>query len=714
MLRGEQARFRLRPIIVITALCQAIVIPVSADSTDRRAEIVVTATRTEQSGYDLPLAIDVLTRDDIQRGQLRINLSETLPQLPGVIAHNRQNYAQDLQVSVRGFGARSSFGVRGVRIYVDGIPATMPDGQGQLSHIELGSAERIEVLRGPFSALYGNSSGGVIAVFSEAAAPGDTAAADFAVGSYGARREAVKFSGAHNAVDYLADFANFSSDGYRDHSAVRRSNFNGRLGIALDADSQLKIIANVVDMPEAQDPLGLTRSQWKNDPRAAGINAEAMDTRKSVRQQQLGLNYRRTLDADNTLDATLYGGRRATVQYQGLLPSAQSLAASAGGVIDLERSYWGSDLHWTHRRDLLGAPLQLTAGLNFDNLDEQRRGYRNFIGNEVGVKGDLRRDEANRVYNIDQYAQLQWEPGEHWLLSAGVRNSRVRIDSNDHYIVPGNGDDSGAVTYRATTPVAGISWRVNDALRLYASYGRGFETPTLNELAYRSISGTDTGLNLGLDPSRSEHYEIGLKSRLDDGTRIELALFHIITSDELSVAQNSGGRSVYRNVGKTQRDGIELQFDRRWDNGIGVAAAYTWLRAKYVDDFSACSGTQCTLATVEAGNRLPAVPVDTLYGALSWRHDKSGFDTALEVRSESKLYVNDLNSDSTDGFTVLNWRAGFAQQLQRWHFEEFLRVDNLTDRRYAGSVIVNESNSRFFEPAPGRSAYLGVAIRTEF
>ena len=711
------ASSRLKPLSLISlAIVSLVLVAVApARAAAGRDDIVVTATRTEQSSFALPMAIDTITETAINANQLQVNLSETLPQIPGVVAHNRQNYAQDLQVSIRGFGARSTFGVRGVRIYVDGIPATMPDGQGQLSHIDLTSAQRIEVLRGPFSTLYGNASGGVISVFTAPGKPGTQAQLDLLAGSYDTRRESARVSGAEGGFDYVASVNNFSTDGYREHSAVRRSNGNLKLDFALDEKSQLKLIANAVDMPEAQDPLGLTRTQFESDPKQAGANAALFNTRKSVRQQQLGADYRRTLSDDDTLGAMIYGGQRSTVQFQSTPVASQSSPANAGGVIDLERDYWGIDTHWTHADSVFGKALQITGGFNFDNLGEARRGYLNYSGSALGVEGNLRRDESNRVYDFDQYLQAQYQLGKDWLLEAGLRNSKVQVDSRDHYIVTGNGDDSGSKRFSATTPTLGLTWSVNDAMRLYAAYGKGFETPTLNEISYKSTSGTNTGLNFALASSRSEHYEAGTKILLDANSRIDFALFHVITNDELAVGGNSNGRSWYQNVGKTQRDGAEWQYAGQWNNGIGLKLAYTLLRAKYAEDFASCAGTPCSAPQIiAAGKRIPGVPVNALFGELSWREPHSGFNTALAARSESKLYVNDANSDATNGYTTLDWSAGFTQHVQSWQFEEFARVDNLTDRNYVGSVIVNESNARYFEPAPGRSSYVGVNIKAQF
>jgi iron complex outermembrane receptor protein len=669
--------------------------------------VVVTATRTDQPSFRLPVSIDRIDKAAIQDEQPMVNLSESLARVPGLVAQNRQNYAQDLQISSRGFGARSTFGVRGVRLYSDGIPATMPDGQGQVSHFDLGSAARIEVMRGPFSALYGNSSGGVIALFTENGRPGFQLEGDAAAGSYGTRRYGLKASGQQDAVNYVVSGSHFRTDGYRDHSAANRDTQNAKIRFGLDADSSLTLVGNAVRMSDVQDPLGLTRAQFSANPRGVDPSAIAFNTRKSVDQQQAGLTYERTLSSADSVNAMVYAGNRSTVQFQAIPVGAQIPRTSPGGVIDLDRTYWGTDLRWTHRGTLAGKPLQWTVGTSYDNLDEKRRGFENFVGGILGVQGALRRDESNNVFNFDQYAQAQWEPTSRWLVMAGVRNSSVHVESDDHFIIPGNGDDSGATRYHAVTPVLGTTYKLSERINLYASFGKGFETPTFNELSYRSVNGTVTGLNLGLAPSRSKNYEIGVKAKLGERAQANVAAFHIDTVNELTVLANMGGRSVFQNAGKTRRDGIEASVAGNWSNGVGALLAYSLIRAVYADPF--CSGP-CSPATVVAsGNRIPGVPNQTLYGEVSWRHAPTGFDTALEGRYAGKVYVDDVNSDAAPGYFVANVRAGLQQKLGRWTIKEFARIDNVAGRKYAGSVIVNESNRRFFEPAPGRNYLLGIS-----
>lgn len=665
--------------------------------------IVVSATRLEQSAFDLPVAIDSVNQAQLQDGQLQVNLSESLARVPGITVQNRQNYAQDLQISSRGFGARASFGVRGLRLYADGIPATMPDGQGQVSHFDLGSAARVEVMRGPFSSLYGNSAGGVIALFTEDGAPGVAVTPSVAFGSYGTQRIGTKLSGDTGKLNYVADISSFRTDGYRDHSAAKRDTLNGKFRWALDADSTLTLVVNAMDTPNAEDPLGLTRIQFEADPRQAGTNAVAFNTRKSIAQQQLGAAYERKLGAGDTVNLMVYGGRRDATQFQAIPTGPQAAATHPGGVIDLVRDYWGIDAHWTHRTELAGAPLTATVGLNYDTLDEARKGFQNFIGSQLGVMGALRRNEDNHIFNVDQYAQLQWEPSEHWLLLAGLRNSQVKVKSTDHYIVTGNGDDSGSTNFSATTPVLGLTWRINPALNVYASYGQGFETPTMNELSYRPDS--TPGLNFALQPAKSDNYEIGMKALLGQATQLNLALFDVRTEDEIVTATSSGGRTTFRNGGRTSRTGVEASLATTWDNGFGLAAAYTYLDAHYRDTIS---------ATIRAGNAIPGIPRQSAFVEGSWQHKPSGFSSALELRHVAKVYVNDANADAAPAYTLASLRLGFEQNSAGWQLKEFVRVDNLTDKKYAGSVIVNESNARFFEPAPGRTWLAGVSLQLHF
>jgi iron complex outermembrane recepter protein len=580
----------------------------------------------------------------------------------------------------------------------------------------LGSADHIEVLRGPFSALYGNSSGGVIAIFTEDAKPGHLIDGTAEYGTFNTQRYALKTEGDDGTVNYVIDAAHFQTDGYRFHSNAERDNFNSKLRFATSDTSKLTVVANVVETPSVQDPLGLTRAQLAADPRQAGVGAIQFNTRKSLAQEQLGVVYDEKLSANDDLSAMLYTGHRATTQFQAIPQATQQNAPLyPGGVIDLDRAYWGLDAHVTDARDVAGSPLQVVAGINYDDLAEARKGYLNYVGSQLGVEGALRRDEGNHVYDFDQYLQVQWDPDARWRAIAGVRNNLVEVTSHGHIAVLDGADSS--VRYSAVNPVGGVTFRASSAVNLYGSYGKGFETPTLNDLAYRSVDGSLPGLNLGLKPSRSDNYEVGIKAA-GEHVRANLAAFYIKTVDELAVLQNSGGRTVAQNIGETNRRGMELGADATWSGGFSGRLAYTYIRAVVGQAYATCIAAPCNplarpggpqpanYRTVNAGNYLPAVPMNSLYAGLTWNYAPMGFSTTLETQGRARIYVDDRNSDAASGYWLANLRAGFEQETRRWRFSEFARLDNLANRAYVGSVIVDETNFRFFEPAPGRTAYI--------
>jgi iron complex outermembrane receptor protein len=675
--------------------------------------MVVTATRTDARAFDVPASIDRIDAATVRDGHALINISESLGGVPGLIARDRQNYAQDVQISVRGFGARSTFGIRGVRLYVDGIPATLPDGQGQITNVELGSVGRIEVLRGPFSALYGNSSGGVIQVFTEEGNGPPTLSFGASAGSDGLLRYGAQASGSTGAISYSLSASRFRTDGYRDHSAVERTLGNAKLTLRPDADSKVTLIANSVGLPHAQDPMGLTRARFEADPRGVDQVALDYDTRKSVNQTQGGLIYERRLDAANALQLTTYYGHRGTQQFQSIPKSTQGGPLNPGGVILLGRNYGGSDLRWTFKSNLLDAPFTLVGGVAYDSLTEHRQGFQNFIGNTLGVQGALRRDEINDVWNFDQYLQAMWQISPRWSVNAGVRHSQVHFTSTDAYIVGPNPDDSGAARYGATLPVLGVMYALSDDLHLYATAGRGFETPTLNELAYRS--GGATGLNFGLQAATSTSIEAGVKARVASVGELTAAVFETGTDKEIVTQTNSGGRSTYQNAGRTRRTGVELGWSATYAEYLRTQLAATLLNATYRDGFLTCTATPCAAANVAipAGNRIPGIARGTLFAALNWA-PPTGLRGGIEARYVSGVPVNDLNSDAAPRYAIAAANIGYVFRAGPWELGGFVRGDNLFDRRYAGSVIVNEGNSRFFEPAPGRTWLASASATLHF
>jgi iron complex outermembrane recepter protein len=642
--------------------------------------VSVTATRIEQDPFDVPASVTVIDGDALRAaGRPEISLSESIASVPGVNARDRQNYAQDMQLSIRGFGARSTFGVRGIRIYVDGIPATMPDGQGQTSNIDLSSAGKVEVLRGPFSVLWGNSSGGVVEIDTDPGQGAPRLAASAIAGSYGLEHPGLRLSGSSGNVGYVFSANHLGLDGYRAHSSVTRDVGNARIDIKPGDGKTWTLVANSVDL-RADDPLGLSRAQFEAAPRSVDATALTFDTRKTVHQKQLGLIHEARLSGEDRVRVLLYAGTRATQQFQAIPVAPQLNALHPGGVIGLDRDYMGTDLRWTHKWN---AALEVVGGLAYDVMHEHRRGWQNFVASDLGVQGALRRDEDNTVDNLDPYVQGVWKAGERWTITAGVRHSAVRFRSSDRYIVGTNGDDSGNVRYSATLPAIAAMFAVTQKLHVYAAYGRGFETPTFNELAYRP--GSAPGLNFALKPSSSNNVELGLKGRAAHDIEWDAAVFDTHTQDEIVVLTNTGGRSTYRNAGSTRRRGIELDGSMQIARDARLRLAQTFVDARY-----------------DNGNRIPGVAQAFTALELACR-PAQGWQAGAELRHSSGVWVNDANSEAAPSFTTVALDAGYVIDIDRWSIAAAARVDNVFDRRYAGSVIVNEGNGRYYEPAPGRN-----------
>lgn len=656
----------------------------------------------------VPASVTVVDGEDIRDRQWQVNLSESLSSTPGLLLQNRQNYAQDLQLSIRGHGARSTFGVRGIQIYVDDIPATMPDGQGQTNHIDLSSVERIEVLRGPYSALYGNASGGVINAYTERGHGAPRLESRFAIGSNGQKRIGLKASGETNGVGYVVSASRFLTDGYRRQSRADKNLLNARIDTQPSGDSHLMLVVNHINV-DALDPGGVSPAEWLANPRAVAQGPQDFNARKSQRQTQAGLKYEKRIDAQNALQAVGYVGTRAIVQFQSTPAAAQKPPTSAGGVIDLGRNYGGLDLRWSHERSIGTSTLNVVAGLTANVVREDRKGYNNFIGSTLGVRGDLRRSESNTLSNIDPYAQASWAFAPQWALNAGLRWSNVRFVSRDEYIAPGNGDDSGNARYRRALPVVSLQHALNAATLIYAALGSGFETPTFNEISYRS--GGLGGLNFGLQPAKSRSIEIGVRQHYATPTvrgDWSAALFHTRTQDEIVAAENSGGRTVFQNAGRTRRQGFELAsttwLGQQWEFNL----ALTLLDARVTQGYCDAKGN-----CVAAGNRLAGTVRSQAYLAANW-HPLPGARIGIDWRHVGTIAANDSNSVYAPAYSVAALSAGYARDWGRWTLDVFARIDNLTNRRYVGSVIVNESNGRYYEAAPGRQWMAGANLAYKF
>lgn len=692
--------FHLTPVcLAISAAFGSNLTLADEEKTLTLSPVVVTATRQAQNSFDLPVAIDVVEQQNIKDGQLQMNLSESLIRVPGITAQNRTQQAQDPQISSRGFGSRSAFGVRGVRVYVDGIPLTMPDGQGQPGVVDLSAIKSIEVMRGPFSSLYGNSSGGVIQMFTQDAPQTPTVGATTMFGSYDTKRNVLEAAGKSEAVEYLFNISNFESNGYRDHSSSDKQMATAKFKFHINEDTKLTTLVNWFEQ-DAQDPLGLTKAGVARDRKGVVGAALAANTRVSRSHSQVGFNLEHAINETNKISFIPYVGTRENSQ---VLPF--NATGTNARTSQISRNFYGSDLRWDNNGVVLGKKYNVSFGVNYGKSEDDRLDINTQL---AGAPANVtNRDEVNTSTNYDRYIQGMIAATDKIDIHAGLRRTKVNLKVKDNFIA-GFGDNSGSVSYNKTNPVIGATWKVTPEINVYANYGKGFETPTFVEAAYNSATSGATP-NLSLKPSTSENFEIGTKAYLTDNTRANLTLYYIKTKDEIVVSQiDAANRSIFTNANNTIRKGVELSLESNFDNNISTYFSYTLLDAKFDSDFTSANGL------IASGNRIPGTYSNQAYGEIRWKYDPIGFHTALETRYNSKVYANDINTETGSAYTIFNIRAGFEQTLKNWIFKEYLRVENLTDKEYIGSVRINDANSRFYEASAERNYLLGLSAQYKF
>ena len=678
--------------------------PPAATGTD----IVITGALRAQRALDAPYAITTVDSQALREAGPLVNLSEALVRVPGLVVANRNNYAQDLQISSRGFGARAGFGVRGIRLVADGIPASMPDGQGQVAHFDLAGAARVEVLRGPFSVLYGSNSGGVIAlVGAPAREPRIEVAGDAA--DAGLRQVRIALATPlSGGFDLKAGASHLDVAGFRPKSSASRQLAHLRLGWQGPSDSMVLLAS--AQRQRAADPLGLSPQQFAAQPRQTTAQAQDFDTRKTTSQFQAGMQWRHRFDGAGALEETqfaIYAGERDVTQFLAIPQAIQANPRHGGGVVDLARTYRGLDwrILWRWQEAML------MLGLAQEEQRDDRRGYENFLttgaATRLGVRGALRREEVNRARTRDAYAQIEWPLTTALTATLGARSGRLEVAVDDRFtpFSANNPDDSGDLQFDYTNPVLGLRWALAPGWSLHASAAVGNETPTLGELAYRA---DNSGFNTDLRAQRSRQAEIGSKWR-GAAWEVDLTAFSVRTQDELAVSTNAGGRASFQNVGGTRRHGAELAL--RWQAAAGLRwqAALSTLSARYSSTFNTCAALPCPTATnpavsVPAGNRIAGTQARQAWSELAWRPGGLPGEFAVEVRGRARTAANDRNTVFAPGFGLVHLRWSHTLPVSaRSELQWLLRIDNTADRAHVGSVIVNDANGRVFEPGEPRS-----------
>ena len=664
-------------------LCVPVALPAQEATENALDEILITATRIETTVRDAARSVSIVDQERIQNGRQQLALDEALAGIPGLYLQNRYNFAQDLRISLRGFGARSSFGIRGIKIIVDGIPETLPDGQAGVDSIDLGSARRIEVLRGPSSSLYGNASGGVIAIETELGQEQPFIEANLAAGELGYEKYQLKTGGQTASINYLINVSTQNIDGYRDHSRSEGTLFNARFGIALGEQDSLTVAFNHTDQPVADDPGGINAAQAATDPSSARDRNVLFDSGEALDQQRIGFVYERSRSAGTLTLRNYYVWR----DFSNKLPF------EGGGSVDLDRYFYGLGAQFAFG-DMLPDHMELAVGFDIDRQDDDRKRF----DNVQGVIGPLVFDQKEKVDGNGVYLQGRFEFSDAWALSAGLRYDEIRFDVSDRYRV--NGDDSGKVSFDQISPSIGLTYDFGSGL-LFGNFSSSFETPTTTELSNPDGSG---GFNQALDAQTAKSVEIGYKA----GSKrlyYELAVFHIDLENELTPFEvaTSPGRTFFVNAGESSRTGVEAAVSWASTSGFSVDASLTWSDFTF-DEFIDNNGNDF------AGSRLPGLP--EYFGYLALRYEtEGGLVAAFESSYSGKLFADNANTVKVPSYVVSGLRVTYEFQNGHWLFRPYLGINNLFDERYNSNIRINAFGARYFEPAPERNIYAGIVIR---
>jgi iron complex outermembrane recepter protein len=654
-------------------------------------EIIVRATRMETPLNHVPAAVSIVTKDDIQLGRQQLGLDESLTRVPGLFMQNRYNFAQDLRVSIRGFGARANFGIRGVKIIVDGIPETLPDGQGSVDSLDLGATDQIEIIRGPSSSLYGNASGGVISLTSERPPEEPYAEVRLSGGRYDFQKIQLKAGGQGDRVGYLVSLSDSEFEGFREQSRHENRQLSGRFNFDFDGDRELLAVVNITDQPISDDPGGLNRQQAASNPGAAWPANVLFNAGEALEQQRLGFVYTMPLGSDrHTLTARNYYVWR---------DFSNSLPFAAGGIVEFDRFFAGGGLSYGYDGFWLDRPNRLIVGIDFDDQDDDRRRF----NNELGSRGALTFEQNESVRSQGVFLQNELSISEDLLLTMGVRFDRVKFDVTDEFL--SDGDDSGQRSLNGTSPMLGLVYSFSPNLNLYGTYSSAFETPTTTEFNDPSGGG---GFNPGLDPQKARNLEVGLRGLFGDRHRYELALFSIEVDDELIPFEVPGspGRDFYVNAGRSSRDGLEFSLISQPTDRLQATVTYTYSDFKY-DEFVDAGGQNF------AGNTMPGTAENVLFGELSYRHPRGWFG-ALDVLFIDEQFANNANTATNDSYTLSNLRMGYEYASGSLAVTPFVAVNNLFDETYNANVRINAFGGRFFEPGPRRNGYAGVSLNYRY
>ncbi|MCG5529307.1 TonB-dependent receptor [Halorhodospira halochloris] len=669
--------------------------------------VTTTVARLSSDLEDYPAAGSTVGREAFATGR-GLALDQGLDRVPGVHTQNRYNFAQDLRLSVRGFGARSPFGIRGIRVLVDGIPATATDGQSQLDAIDPVFVEQLEVLRGPSSALYGNASRGVFRFTTiEPPEEGQFVSGQVLLGSH--RERAQRLWGGRVDGDWRSSVtaSNVSLDGYREHAEATRQRLGIKVDRRLDNGAQLRLLGNIMDAPEARDPGGLRREQVHEDRQQAGDDATKYDTGEEIEQQSLALILSSQPSAGELWEGQAFLQRRDFYRRSPFKAVGQD--DSVGGIITYERYFGGIGGRHVRQTKFAGRPLEISLGTEAEWQYDDRQRYKN----EQGDRGDQTHDQLEQAQMVAGYAQAEWQPAERWRLVGGSRLDWLQMSIRDRT----NGSGTDRERYTEPSYLLGASYALTEGHQLYTNASTAFETATLWEMWDQEEGGIDSDLSA----QEARSYELGVRGSFGERLRYDLSLFQVTVENEL-VPQGESPET-YENAGETRRRGIELGIEARPHERLEITSALAVGEFIFRDfeapgiDWEDEDEDDLKKEQV-SGNNIPGIPRAHGYLEVVW-HGAHDWRYAANIRAADKIYADDRNTQSSSAHAEVGLHVSRLYVTDEYEAEPFVGINNLLDEEYNANVKINAASpsdgslddGAYYEPAPERTFYAGITVR---
>lgn len=641
-------------------------------------EVVVSITKIKDSLKNTPFSISSINYSKFQSTAQQFYLSEYIERIPGLFISNDNNFAQDSRVSIRGFGSRANFGIRGIKLIVDGVPETTPDGQSQLDNLNLEIIKKIEIIRGTSSSLYGNSSAGVIRIESISDFDKSFSKIGYSLGSNNQTKKQVLFGIKNKQTYYTFLLSETKSDGYRDFGNFKNLNFNLKVKKNISKDTWLGFNFNLVNSPYANDPGGLTIQEVKQNRKQARERNVLYKTKEDINHYKISSSYNKKLNEKLSFSTYAFISKR---NFNGKIP------VKKGGVIDLKRNYWGVGGNL-----LLESKLKTQLGFDIGNQNDLRKRY----NNELGIIGDQVLDQHEKFSNLGVYLVNNYDLNK-FTFSSGLRYDTNKVSLEDLYLSDGNSSD--IIKLNSFNPSFGINYKIKKNSRLFANISTGFETPTLNEFSSSPIG---SGFNKKLKSQKTISFEFGFSLfNSFKKSNIDIVYFNSLTKNEVLSYEdeNFPNQKFYNNAGKSKRNGFEISGYFNINKFININVSYStgkYIFKEFIDNGSNFSG-----------NNIPGIPNDILTLSLEYK-TKNELLLNLNFKSIGDIYANNSNTVVINDSNTLNIKIGKEFQLGKTSIYPFFIINNIFENNYYDNIRINAFGGRYYEPAPKRTIFGGI------